>query len=207
MWPDCACAGPCADLGGRPLQDVLVAGYSNGYIHYVTTPEEYAAQQYEGGSTLFGRWELPALQQTVARLAAAMRDGTAVDPGPPTKDLSGRHRKARRRVTRPDVTPRSAGFGDVVMEARDRYVTGERVVVTFIAAHPANDLHRGGTFLRVEQAAGDGWVTVQDDGDWSTRFRWSRGSRSRVTSPGKANDSLGHPGRPARRHLPHHLRG
>src|SRR5205823_5350346 len=24
-----------------PLSNVLVAGYSNGYIHYVTTPEEY----------------------------------------------------------------------------------------------------------------------------------------------------------------------
>ncbi len=164
-----------ADIVGARLEDVLVAGYSNGYIHYVTTPEEYGAQQYEGGSTLFGRWELPALQQTVAGLAASMRDGTPIDPGPPTKDLSGRHRKARWRATRPDVTPHSATFGDVVVEARERYTTGERVVVTFVAAHPANDLHRGGTFLRVERGAGEGWRTVQDDGDWSTRFRWSRG--------------------------------
>ena len=70
-----------AAVVGAALEDVLVAGYSNGYIHYVTTPEEYEEQQYEGASTLFGRWELPALQQTAAALATAMRDGTAVDPG------------------------------------------------------------------------------------------------------------------------------
>lgn len=41
----------------------------------MTTPEEYLEQRYEGGSTLFGRWELCALMQTVAELAEAMRDG------------------------------------------------------------------------------------------------------------------------------------
>jgi len=40
----------------RQLADVLCVGYSNAYIHYVTTPEEYLDQRYEGGSTLFGRW-------------------------------------------------------------------------------------------------------------------------------------------------------
>jgi neutral ceramidase len=165
-----------ADIVGAELRDVLVAGYSNGYIHYVTTPEEYEAQQYEGGSTLFGRWELPALQQTAARLATALKDGTPIDPGPPTKDLSARHRRAHRRASRPDAALRTATFGDVIVQARERYATGERVVVTFVAAHPANDLHRGGTFLRVERSDGGHWATVQDDGDWSTRFLWTRGA-------------------------------
>ncbi|MGB3894193.1 MAG: neutral/alkaline non-lysosomal ceramidase N-terminal domain-containing protein, partial [Mycolicibacter sinensis] len=63
-----------AAIVGAELRDVLVAGYSNGYLHYVTTPEEYEEQRYEGGSTMFGRWELAALQQVVAGLATAMRE-------------------------------------------------------------------------------------------------------------------------------------
>jgi hypothetical protein len=39
---------------------VLIQGYANGFSSYVTTPEEYVVQKYEGGCTLFGRWTLPA---------------------------------------------------------------------------------------------------------------------------------------------------
>lgn len=34
---------------------VVIAGPANTYAHYVTTPEEYAAQRYEGASTIFGQ--------------------------------------------------------------------------------------------------------------------------------------------------------
>lgn len=34
---------------------VVVAGPANTYAHYVTTPEEYDVQRYEGASTIFGR--------------------------------------------------------------------------------------------------------------------------------------------------------
>jgi neutral ceramidase len=164
-----------AAIVGAEVSDVLVAGYSNGYIHYVTTPEEYQAQQYEGASTLFGRWELPALQQTAAALATAMQTGTPMDPGSPTADLSGRHRKARDRDRgRPDALLARASFGDVIVTPRDTYQPGQRVTVVFVGAHPNNVLHRGGTYLRVERLVGDQWQTVQDDGDWATRFAWAR---------------------------------
>jgi neutral ceramidase len=167
-----------AGIVGADLADVLVAGYSNGYIHYVTTPEEYEDQQYEGGSTLFGRWELPALQQTVATLATAMRDGRPVDPGLPTKDLSARHAKKRPKVITDALAPRSS-FGQVVVDALAQYRACQRVVVAFVGAHPGHDLHRGGTYLRVERADGPAWRTVQDDGDWATRFVWTRGRQGR----------------------------
>jgi neutral ceramidase len=167
-----------AEIVGADLADVLVAGYSNGYIHYVTTPEEYEAQQYEGGSTLFGRWELPAFQQTVAALATAMHNGRPVDPGEPTTDLSSRHAKKRPKAASDAVAPGS-DFGQVVVDALANYRLGQRVVVAFVAAHPGNDLHRGGTYLRVERAEGAKWRTVQDDGDWATRFMWARGRQGR----------------------------
>ena len=38
---------------GRNVR-VMFTGLANSYTNYVTTPEEYQAQRYEGGSTLFG---------------------------------------------------------------------------------------------------------------------------------------------------------
>ncbi|MFE3682716.1 neutral/alkaline non-lysosomal ceramidase N-terminal domain-containing protein [Streptomyces sp. NPDC059095] len=157
-----------AAIVGAALSDVLVAGYSNGYLHYVTTPEEYDAQEYEGGSTLFGRWELPALCQTVAGLATAMRDGTPVDPGSPEPAVPVRARRPR---TAADAPHPGRRFGDVL----DFSLIGRRATVAFVAAHPSNDLRRGGSYLFVERLCGDGsWARTADDGDWSTVFRWAR---------------------------------
>ncbi|MFD9823300.1 neutral/alkaline non-lysosomal ceramidase N-terminal domain-containing protein [Streptomyces violascens] len=157
-----------AAIVGAELSDVLVAGYSNGYIHYVTTPEEYDAQEYEGGSTLFGRWELPALCQTVAGLATAMRDGTPAGPGTPEPavPVGRRHRRGLDDAPHP-----GRRFGDVL----DFSLIGRRASASFVAAHPSNDLRRGGSYLSVERRGDDGsWTRIADDGDWSTLFRWAR---------------------------------
>ena len=170
-----------AAIVGADVTDVLVAGYANAYIHYITTPEEYDAQRYEGGSTLFGRWELGAFLQVFSELARAMRDGAAVPPGVRPPDPSRRPGGRGRRRT--DEAPPGHSFGDVVAGPRDRYVPGDQVLIRFVGAHPGNDLHRGGTFVEVQQADSGGWRTVADDSDWSTKFRWSRAGRngSRVT--------------------------
>lgn len=168
-----------AGVVGAPLDHVLVAGYSNGYVHYVTTPEEYTGQRYEAGSTMYGRWELPALVQTASALAEAMRDGTPAPAGcAPPPDLSARAGSGR--ALRPDVAVGGA-FGDVLVAPRPHYRTGDTVRAEFVGAYPNNDLHRGGTYVEVQRRddAG-GWVRVADDSDWSTRFAWRRpGRRSR----------------------------
>lgn len=163
-----------AGIVGADLDDVLVAGYSNSYFHYVTTPEEYDAQQYEGGSTLFGRWQLPALQQTASELAVSLRDGTDLPLGPEPPDLTGKALTLQPGVVL-DAPPLFRKFGDVLVPPRETYRTGERVEVVFAGAHPGNDLHRGDTYLRIERRdSGGAWRTVADDGDWSTRFHWAR---------------------------------
>lgn len=169
-----------AGIVGAALTHVLVAGYSNGYIHYVTTPEEYVAQRYEAGSTMFGRWELPALVQTVSLLATAMRDGAAVERGTPPPDLSARAKGKRR--ARPDA-PAGGSFGDVLVPPRAAYRSGDTVRAEFVGAYPNNDLHRGATFVEVQRPAGDSWLRVSDDSDWATKFHWRRAGRagSRVT--------------------------
>ncbi|WP_338079906.1 neutral/alkaline non-lysosomal ceramidase N-terminal domain-containing protein [Antrihabitans stalactiti] len=166
-----------AEIVGADLDDVLVAGYSNGYFHYVTTPEEYEAQQYEGGSTLFGRWQLPALQQTAALLARAMKNSLPAPDGVELPTL----RVPRSRVPKVpnDVTPPERAFGDVLIEPGPACEPGAQVRATFVGAYPDNDLHRGGTYLEVQQETASGWRRIADDGDFSTTFRWSRDGKAR----------------------------
>jgi neutral ceramidase len=56
--------------------------YANDYAGYITTPEEYSAQHYEGASTLFGPHTLEAHQQVAAQLATAIADGKPSPLGP-----------------------------------------------------------------------------------------------------------------------------
>ncbi|CAL9405176.1 neutral/alkaline ceramidase [Streptomyces sp. enrichment culture] len=172
-----------AAIVGADLDDVLVAGYANSYFHYATTPEEYDAQQYEGGSTLFGRWQLPALQQTAAALATSLRDGTELPLGPKAPDLSGKALSLQPGVVL-DAPPLLRKFGDVLVPPRESHRAGERAETVFAGAHPGNDLHRGDTYLEIQRRdSGGTWRTVADDGDWQTRFHWARDgvAASRVT--------------------------
>ncbi|WP_115944941.1 neutral/alkaline ceramidase [Amycolatopsis thermalba] len=158
---------------GVPLENVIMQGYANAYSQYVTTPEEYDSQQYEGASTLFGRYTLPAYQQEFARLAAAMRTGATVPHGPVPRDLSGAQLNFQPGVV-VDSPPLLKRFGDVLTEARGSYRRGEQVVVEFVTGHPKNDLHRNGTFAEIQRLDGGAWVRHADDGDWATKYRWTR---------------------------------
>lgn len=63
-------------LGAKGIGPTVLAGYANAYSGYLTTPEEYALQDYEGASTHFGKWTLPGYQTVYARLARSL-----VEPG------------------------------------------------------------------------------------------------------------------------------
>lgn len=62
----------------------------------------------------------------------------------------------------------------MLTEARGGYRRGEQVRVEFVTGHPKNDLHRNWTFLEVQRLAEGTWVRHADDGDWATRYRWTR---------------------------------
>ena len=154
-------------LGIREDQ-VTVQGYTNGYGHYLTTPEEYATQNYEGGATPFGPWQLPAIMQIASQLAQSMHSGTALDPGTPERDLTGLIPASP--IANPGIdTPMPPfQFGDVITAPEAHYEPGQRVIARFAGTNPNTDLRRGGTYLTVERAEQGGWVRVADDADWST---------------------------------------
>jgi neutral ceramidase len=78
---------------GRRVADAVRAGAGGGIAHvavsslaneqfcYLTTPEEYSLQRYEGGNTLYGPDSQPFVTACAARLAADLaRTGGVVEP-------------------------------------------------------------------------------------------------------------------------------
>lgn len=176
-----------ADALGVSLENVLLQGYSNGYSQYTTTPEEYVAQQYEGGETLFGRWTLCAYMQEFDKLARAMARGARRPLGirPPNNDnlqpdLLG---------SQPADTPMPGKrFGQVVSTVPGHAKAGQAVTVSFCGAYPTNKIRRGrGTagYYAVEQQTASGWQVAFNDDHECTEMSWQRpggsASASKVT--------------------------
>jgi neutral ceramidase len=84
---------------GVAVDTAMILGLANGYINYVTTAEEYAAQYYEGGSTLYGPGEAAMLGRTLAELARTLSSGDALPltNGRPLDLRPGRPRAILRR--------------------------------------------------------------------------------------------------------------
>lgn len=59
------------------IDHVVVHGYANAYCGYLTTPEEYDVQLYEGAATFYGRWSLPVFCTELVAQAEAVRRGCA----------------------------------------------------------------------------------------------------------------------------------
>lgn len=180
-----AMPGEITTMAGRRVRDtvqqqlgdlvdtVVVAALSGAYTNYCVTPEEYEAQNYEGGSTLYGKWTLPAYQQELAKLATAMRNGNAVDPGPNPRDLSNEQLTFQTGVVL-DNTPIFKSFGDVDKQPNRNYHTGDTVEVRFWTGHPKNNLNSEASFFEVQRRENGSWVTHYTDADWDTIYRWKR---------------------------------
>ncbi|RYP76487.1 hypothetical protein DL771_001721 [Monosporascus sp. 5C6A] len=162
---------------------VVLGGPANTYAHYVTTPEEYRVQRYEGASTLYGQWELPAyINLTVSNVRHLADDATGSPaPGPSPPDNRDNSLSFITPVVL-DATPLGRSFGDCTRQPAATYARGTVVSATFVGANPRNDLRLGGTFAAVEKrrdnsGSGDGneeWVRVRDDSDWFLVYAWKR---------------------------------
>src|SRR5205807_3133624 len=69
-----------AAASGAGVQRVVISGLANEYLDYFTTPEEFQAQHYEGGATVYGVASSLLLQQGLVDLAQRLVSGR---PSPP----------------------------------------------------------------------------------------------------------------------------
>jgi neutral ceramidase len=152
--------------------DVVLAGYSNGYAGYVTTPEEYDLQQYEAGHTLHGRWTLPAYQQVAAELASALQNKTPVTQRIIYDDWRGKSPTLKLHDGSPDRLPEGITLDQALPLDRKTYSRGETVTTQFYSGNPTAHYNRRDLVLSVEIRQGEDWVEIKDEHDWSTKIRW-----------------------------------
>jgi neutral ceramidase len=99
----------------RESRTVVLIGLAGEYLSYFTTPEEYAAQHYEGGSTLYGPESGPLVAHELARLAAALPDTS-----PRAPRTFSYHTGAARHFDLAEIgaEPRASddGFADVIQD-------------------------------------------------------------------------------------------
>jgi hypothetical protein len=57
------------------ITTTVISGLANEYADYFTTPEEFDAQHYEGGATIYGRASSVAIEESLDALAGALAAG------------------------------------------------------------------------------------------------------------------------------------
>lgn len=172
-WREAVAAGAEEYLEEDPI--VVLSSPANTYAHYLTTPEEYDVQRYEGASTLYGRHSLDAyINLTVSNLNYLSPGSTDLpDPGPSAPD---NREKSLSFITGVvvDSTPSGQSFGSVRSQPESSYSLGSKVKTTFQAANPRNNLRQEETFVAVERQDGEDWTQVRDDSDWFLVYTWRR---------------------------------
>ncbi len=153
------------------IDTIVIAGLVNEFSHYLTTREEYATQQYEGGSNLYGPWTLAAVQQESRRLAQTLANDS---PAPDSPDYVDSVPLLRRTPYIPsDLPGLTAGFGDVIADVPQTAAPGDIVRFEIQGGHPRNNLQTQSSYVFAERQAGeDHWQVVAQDRDPELRFVW-----------------------------------
>ena len=167
-----------AQLSSQGVTTAIIAGLANTYSGYLTTQEEFKKQHYEGASTEFGQYTLAAYLQELDGLASAIKNDTAVSDDKQPRDRINDSRNERVGVVF-DGKYFWESFGQVMTNANSSYSKGNSVKVTFRGGHPKNNLRTQDTFLKVQKLEGSNWVTIANDWDWDTIYKWNRDGSDR----------------------------
>ncbi|KAJ7666276.1 Neutral/alkaline nonlysosomal ceramidase [Mycena olivaceomarginata] len=153
---------------------VVVAGPASSYAHYITTREEYAAQRYEGASTLYGPYKNSTLEAYIDKYTSLLPFLANAPIGNPPSDEAPAEQISKAISLQSDVkfdtAPIGKHFGqtleDVVTKAP--YHAGDTVFARFVGANPRNNLRLEGTYLTVDQQVSGSWEAVKSDSHPST---------------------------------------
>jgi neutral ceramidase len=103
------------------ISTAVISGLANEYADYFTTPEEYDAQHYEGGATIYGRASSVALQESLTALAGALASGKPAPAAYPYDPANG-------------VAPNGGSFPPGAAAGK---ITAEPVASAARLAHPS----------------------------------------------------------------------
>jgi neutral ceramidase len=140
---------------GMGITGVTLMGLTNEFVQYLTTPEEYDRQHYEGGSTIYGPAEGAAVSDSLVRLTKRMRNGKRAPKPYPFDPRNG-------------VAPNGAPFGDGSSVASPTtqpadVPPGAQAVFMWQGGPSGLDKRLDKRFIAIERRTGGGWRRVADD--------------------------------------------
>lgn len=149
--------------------EVIIAGLTNIYTSYTTTPEEYQAQRYEAASTIFGPHTHSIYMDVFERLTKAMMKNQTVDAGPSPPYMNDVMLSLNTGVLF-DGHPINTDFGYVKTQPGKEYGINDTVKVTYISGNPRNNLFTEKTYFTVERKINeDRWKVAYTDASWETK--------------------------------------
>ena len=145
-----------------PADSVAVIGLANGYIQYVATAAEYAVQDYEGGSTLYGPESAAVLAGELGALAGELGRMAGRSPPNPVPPLTAYPGEPK------DILPRAdAGHPPELIERAFLALScrGDTVAARWLDAYPGRLTPADTLVLRIEAYSDREWHPVAWDDD------------------------------------------
>ncbi|MDX6581851.1 MAG: neutral ceramidase [Solirubrobacterales bacterium] len=148
-------AAVLAAARGMGIGGVTLMGLTNEFIQYVTTPEEYDRQHYEGGSTIYGPAEGAAISDSLVELTKRMREGKRA---PAPYPFDPRHGVVA------DGRPFGDGSSVASVTAQPTTVPpGAQAVFKWQGGPSGLDKRLDKRFIAIERHTRSGWRRVADD--------------------------------------------
>ncbi|MCW3040332.1 MAG: hypothetical protein JWM31_2237, partial [Solirubrobacterales bacterium] len=143
-------------LAGTGVTHAVIAGLADDFVQYITTPEEYGEQSYEGASTLYGRNEATFLQERYAELAGQLASGKPAD-APYALDPSY--------GVKPDGPPYPAGAaaGSITAEPAASVAAAGDVTLRWTGGPLGRDRPVARAFVSAQRLVAKRWRTVDSD--------------------------------------------
>jgi neutral ceramidase len=147
-----AALAKAAPLG---VTGVQLSGLANEYLSYFVTPEEYDAQHYEGGSTMYGREASVLMQEELVKLVGQLRAGQ-----PAAAPYAADPRNGVADTAAPFGTGVSTGAVVKQPTTTQRFA---RAAFSWTGAAKGLDMPLGTPFISVQRLVGGAWRLATDD--------------------------------------------
>ena len=145
------------------VERAIAVSLANGYASYVASAEEYEAQHYEGGSTLYGPDTAEMLAFELGRLATSLRSG---NPTVAVGAVVAFHMETPSHFWAP--RPISADFRREILEG----VCGRQGVrIRWTDLRPGTLVPADGPMVQIERERGGQWDLLADDANPEVQIR------------------------------------
>jgi hypothetical protein len=175
------------------VTEPVVVGLANDYMGYLTTPEEYQMQHYEGGHTVFGLWTSVLVRNSLVALSRSMAAGEPAPTPDQPAALGG---------TDPGEFPAGDGEGSVTEEPAASVRRFDTVSIAWSGSPMGVDRPVDEPFVSLERMVRGRWRTSDTDlgpafiwreesGDYNARYEisaWEPPGRHRLRIHSSAYD-------------------